>query len=158
MINRYHAKSWKYKPGKLLTGSDNICLLRSEILEEVPNFLASIHADAGCQLCSLAGQPMTSHRLGDLSCPQLSPADRSYMESLQDASSKSGEKTQRHNHDKVRIVLHPHSFPINRTFPILFLVSLLILNIFIVVPHISFPLLWLQKRLLLFNCCKILIY
>jgi hypothetical protein len=70
------------------------------------------------------------------------------MESLQGASSKSGEKTQRHNHDQVRIVLHPHSFHINRIFTILFFVSLLILNIFIVVPHISFPLLRLQKRFL----------
>jgi hypothetical protein len=108
----------------------------------VPNFLASIQPDAGCQLCSLAGHPMTSHRLGDLSCPQLSPADRSYIESLQNSLSKIRE-AQRHDHDQVKIFHHPHCFHRNRFFnPFLVGQS----NIFIVAAHVTFLLLRLQKR------------
>jgi hypothetical protein len=103
----------------------------------VPNFLASIQADDGCQLCSLAGQPMTSHRLGELSCPQLSPADRSYIGSLQNSSSKSGEPQQQ-NHDQVKIFLFVET---DFSIPLLIRQS----NIFIAAAHSVFLFL---KRLL----------
>ncbi len=46
-----------------------------------------------CQLCCLSGQPahvVTSHLLGDLGCPQLSPADRRHLLSLRQAGGSWG--------------------------------------------------------------------